>query len=87
MDMNDKPGFDLVYIRGSDQPQALHSNSVTAMYIAQGQLLTVSLNVLEMPLYDEGWAAWAAYDPTKLVAYNHAALFLYQGQFHLAAAL
>ena len=79
-------GFDLylVYIRGSDLLQAVHSNNVTAKYIAQGQLLTVSLDALQIPLYDEGWAAWAAYDPTKLVAYNHAALFLWQEKFHLA---
>lgn len=78
-------GFDyyLMYVR-ANLLEALYGNSMTADYILRGQLLPISLDALQFPSYEEGWAADAAYDPTKLVAYNHAALLLWQEKFHLA---
>ncbi|KAL0027926.1 hypothetical protein WJX79_003205 [Trebouxia sp. C0005] len=37
-----------------------------------------------IPQYDVGFREWAAYDPTKLIAYNHAALMLWGERFHLS---
>lgn len=80
-------GFDvyLLYTRGAELSQALHQNSVTARYLQQGQLSLVSIDSLQIPQYGlEGWAEWAAYDPTKLISYNHAALLLWGKKFRLA---
>jgi len=42
------------------------------------------LDALQIPQYDVGFREWAAYDPTKLIAYNHAALTLWGEHFHLS---
>ena len=76
-------GFDLymLYVRGSDLTHALEANPITAKYIEQGKLQVVSLDALQIPLYDD---AKSAYDPIKLVAYNHAALSLWGERARLA---
>ena len=76
-------GFDLymLYVRGSDLTTAVEANPITAKYIKQGKLYILSLDELQMPLYDD---ARSAYDPTKLVAYNHAALSLWGERARLA---
>ena len=76
-------GFDLymLYVRGSDLTNALESCPITAKYIEQGKLQIVSLDALQIPLYDD---AHSAYDPIKLVAYNHAALTLWGERARLA---
>ena len=76
-------GFDLymLYVRGSDLSCALEANPVTAKHIEQGKLQIVSLDALQIPLYDN---AKSAYDPIKLVAYNHAALTLWGERARLA---
>ena len=76
-------GFDLymLYVRGSELTLAVQANSVTAKYVEQGKLKIVSLDALQLPLYDN---AQLSYDPTKLVAYNHAALSLWGERARLA---
>lgn len=80
-------GFDLylLYVRGSHLIKAVQANPVTASYAAEGKLHIVSLDALQIPQYDGGNREWAAYDPTKLIAYNHAALMLWGERFHLSA--
>lgn len=79
-------GFDmyLLYVRGSDLSNAVQQNPVTSGYIGEGKLQIVSLDALQIPQYDVGFREWAAYDPTKLIAYNHAALMLWGEHFHLS---
>lgn len=79
-------GFDLylLYVRGADLTKAVQANSVTATYISEGKLHLVSLDALQIPMYQTGFRAWAAYDATKLIAYNHAALTLWGERFHIA---
>lgn len=76
-------GFDLymLYVRGSDLSLAIEANPITARYVEQGKLTVVSLDALQVPLYDD---ALSAYDPIKLVAYNHAALSLWGERARLA---
>ena len=76
-------GFDLymLYVRGSDLSHAVQANPITAKYISQGKLVIVSLDALQIPMYDD---AKLAYDPTKLVAYNHAALMFWGERYRLA---
>ena len=76
-------GFDLymLYVRGHDLRHAVEANPITADYIIQGRLQIMSLDALQIPLYDD---AIFAYDPLKLVAYNHAALTLWGERFRLA---
>ena len=77
-------GFDmyLIYVRGSELSTAISANSVTEGYVTDGKLRIISLDELQIPMYDSGFT-WAAYDPTKLIAYNHAALMLWGERFHL----
>ncbi len=83
-------GFDLylLYVRGSDLSKAVMNNPVTASYITEGRLQITSLDALQVPWYDDGSSyeemlshvkdrASSAYDSTKLIAYNHAALALW----------
>lgn len=76
-------GFDLymLYVRGSDLSSALEANPITAKHIEQGTLQIVSLDALQIPLYDD---AHSAYDPIKLMAYNHAALTFWGERARLA---
>ncbi|KAL3158096.1 hypothetical protein ABBQ32_011700 [Trebouxia sp. C0010 RCD-2024] len=76
-------GFDLymLYVRGSDLGRAVEANPITAKYVEQGKLKIVSLDALRVPLYDK---AQSAYDPIKLIAYNHAALSLWGDRARLA---
>lgn len=79
-------GFDmyLLYVRGSHLSDAVQANSVTSGYIGDGRLHIISLDALQIPQYDVGFREWAAYDPTKLIAYNHAALLLWGEHFRLS---
>ena len=76
-------GFDLymLYVRGSALSNAVKSNPLTSKFITQKKLQIVSLDDLQVPLYDD---AKSAYDPTKLVAYNHATLSLWGEHYRLA---
>jgi len=79
-------GFDvyLLYVRGSHLSNAVQENPVTSGYMGEGRLHIISLDALQIPQYDVGFREWAAYDPTKLIAYNHAALTLWGEHFHLS---
>ena len=90
-------GFDLylLYARGAELNKALQANRVTAAFIADGMLQFVSLDALQIPLYDDGSSyeemikhrhdrSSSAYDSIKLIAYNHAALALWGERFRLA---
>ncbi|KAL0020128.1 hypothetical protein WJX77_004185 [Trebouxia sp. C0004] len=90
-------GFDLylLYARGAELMKALEANMVTAAFFANGMLQFVSLDALQIPLYDDGSSyeemikhrhdrSSSAYDSIKLIAYNHAALALWGERFRLA---